>query len=200
MVDSISDFSVQIAADKALVARKQACQQLVYQFNHTQPDEGRLRKQLLKQLFGQYTSTHIEPPFRCDLGENIFFGKGGFANYGLIILDIAKVSIGDYVLFGPNVQLCAASHPELREQRMIPTACGEPISIGNQSWIGAGSIVLAGVTIGENCIIGAGSVVTKDIPDNHVAVGNPCRVLRPIHQTEREALNSQRNEGCVSQG
>ncbi|RJG51465.1 sugar O-acetyltransferase [Motilimonas pumila] len=193
MVDSITDFSVQIAADKALVAKKQACQQLVYQFNQTRPDQGKERKQLLKQLFAQYSNTHIEPPLRCDLGTNVYFGKGGFVNYGLIILDIATVTIGDYVLIGPNVQLCAASHPELREQRMAPTACGEPISIGNQAWIGAGSIVLAGVNIGENCIIGAGSVVTKDVPANHVAVGNPCRVLRPIHQTELDELNSHQN-------
>ncbi|WP_330872793.1 MULTISPECIES: sugar O-acetyltransferase [unclassified Photobacterium] len=114
------------------------------------------------------------------MGSNLSIGKNGFINYGLIVLDIAPVTIGDHVLIGPNVQLCAAGHPVLLSERVQPYACGDPITIGNHVWIGAGSIVLGGVSIGDNTVIGAGSIVVKDIPSNVIAAGNPCKVLRSI--------------------
>ncbi|MDO6707522.1 sugar O-acetyltransferase [Photobacterium sp. 1_MG-2023] len=182
MADKLTDFSTRRLIDQALIDHQMERRELLYEFNHSRPGEHQKRRDLLKQILGHYEGTHIEPPFRCDMGSQLSIGKGGFINYGLIVLDIAPVSIGNHVLIGPNVQLCAASHPILLSERVQPFACGDPIQVGNHVWIGAGSIVLGGISIGENTVIGAGSMVTQDIPPNVVAVGNPCRVIRTIEQ------------------
>ncbi len=184
MVDKVSDFSVQTLLDDKLFAQQLACKELLYDFNHSRPSEGQKRKHILTQLLNNYQGCHIEPPFRCDMGVNLTIGQGGFINYGLIVLDIAPVTIGDHVLIGPNVQLCAASHPVILRERIKPFACGEPITIGDCVWIGAGCIVQGGVSIGSNSVIGAGSVVTKDVPENVIAFGNPCKVIKTIDHGE----------------
>ena len=180
MNKKVEDFSVQLLIDKTLVDHHLACKEKLYDFNFSRPSEGDKRKNILKSLFAKYNNTHIEPPFQCDMGNNISFGKGGFINYGVKILDIAPVTIGEYVLIAPNVVLATVDHPIDLAERVKPYACGEPITIGDNVWLGAGAIVLGGVTIGDRSVIGAGSVVTKDIPNDVIAVGNPCRVIKNI--------------------
>ncbi|OEF26819.1 sugar O-acetyltransferase [Vibrio rumoiensis] len=184
MANTINDFAVKTLINSELIEKQLQCRDLLYEFNHSRPRETELRKDILSKLLNNYQGTHIEPPFICDMGKNFTIGKGGFINYGLTVLDIAPVTIGDHVLIAPNVQLCAASHPILLRERIEPFACGNPITIGDCVWIGAGTIVLGGVTIGSHSVIGAGSVVTKDIPDNVIAVGNPCKVLKTIDHGE----------------
>ena len=121
-----------------------------------------------------------KPPFYCDYGYNIKIGDVFFANFGCVILDVNRVEIGDNVLIGPNVQIYTATHPVDPAERLSLLETSKPIRIGNNVWIGGGSILCPGIRIGNNSSIGAGSVVTKDIPDNVVAVGNPCRVIREI--------------------
>ena len=124
---------------------------------------------------------YLEPPFRCDYGSNIKLGKNFYANFNCVVLDMAEVTIGDNVLFAPNVQVLTAGPPlDVKSRVDEGVEFGTPITIGDNAWIGAGVIICPGVNIGKNSVIGAGSVVTKDIPDNVVAVGNPCRVLKPI--------------------
>lgn len=131
MANTLNDFSVKILIDSELFEKQLACKELLYDFNHSRPTEIQLRKSILKKLLNHYQNTYIEPPFICDMGENFTIGKGGFINYGLTVLDIAPVTIGDYVLIAPNVQLCAASHPNILRERIEPFACGDPISIGD---------------------------------------------------------------------
>ncbi|MDF2524594.1 MAG: maa, partial [Clostridiales bacterium] len=125
-------------------------------------------------------SFHIEAPFNCDYGYNIEVGENFYANYGCTILDVNKVIIGDNVLLAPNVQIYTAAHPVDPSKRLTGKEFAKPIVIGNNVWIGGGAIICPGVKIGDNVTIGAGSVVTKDVPENVVAAGNPCRVIRRI--------------------
>lgn len=124
-------------------------------------------------------------PFRCDYGYNISFGKNFYSNYNCTMLDCAKITISDNVMFAPNVSLFTATHPIDAEKRNSGIEFAMPITIGNNVWIGGNSVVMPNVTIGNNVVIGAGSVVTKDIPDNCIAVGNPCRVLREISEQDK---------------
>lgn len=196
MHTTVDDFSTLEPYNASFQARVNKAQDLLWQINHTHPREKEKRHQLFGQLLGSYHNNEIVPPFHCDLGEKIFFGQGGFVNYGLVVTDIAEVHIGDNVLIGPRVQLCAAGHPILAENRVAPISCGEPIHIGNRVWIGAGAIVLAGVTIGDNTVIGAGSVVNKDIPANVVAVGSPCKVIKQLSAPDfkSNSLSNQASE------
>ncbi|MCP4323292.1 MAG: sugar O-acetyltransferase [Psychromonas sp.] len=184
MSKKVADYSVQLLIDKALVNHQLACKEKLYDYNFSRPSEAEKRKNILKSLFGKYSNTHIEPPFHCDMGDNIFFGEGGFLNCGVKILDIAPVTIGEYVLVAPNVVIATVDHPVDLAERVKPYACAEPITIGDSVWLGAGAVVLGGVTIGDNSVIGAGSIVTKNIPSNVVAVGNPCRVIKKIEHGE----------------
>ncbi len=136
---------------------------------------------ILENLFKQpLRNVIIEPPFYCDYGENIEFGKNIFINFNCIFLDCAKIKIGDKTLFGPNVQLYTPEHPIDPTERRKGKESARPITIGKNCWIGGGAIILAGVSIGNNSIIGAGSVVTKSIPANSLAIGNPCKVIKKI--------------------
>ena len=128
----------------------------------------------------------IEQPFRCDYGKNIEVGNNFFANYNCVILDVAKVTIGENVMFAPNVSIYTAGHPIHPESRNSGYEYGIPVTIGNNVWVGGNVVITPGVTIGNNVVIGAGSVVTKDIPDNVIAVGNPCRVIREITEEDRK--------------
>ena len=135
---------------------------------------------VLHELLGRHGERYfIEPPFHCDYGSNIEVGEGFYANYNLVILDCAKVTIGSHVLIGPNVCITAAGHP-IHPRSRSKYEYAFPVTIGDHVWIGANVVVNPGVTIGDGAVIGSGSVVTKDVPPMVVAAGNPCRVIRPI--------------------
>jgi acetyltransferase-like isoleucine patch superfamily enzyme len=145
------------------------------------------RCSVIKKLFGKIGSNFtIESPFRCDYGYNIFAGEKFYANYNCVILDCARVTIGNNVFFGPNVSLFTAGHPIHFEPRNTGLEYAFPITIGNNVWIGGGAIINPGITIGDNVVIGSGSIVTKNIPSNSIAVGNPCKVIRNITDADRK--------------
>lgn len=164
-------------------------------YNSTTEDEREYRLQLLKELFGS-TGEHItvEPPFRCDYGSNTYIGENFYANFDCIILDVAKVFIGDNCLFGPRVCVFTPGHPIDAEVRNTGIEYGKEIHIGDNVWVGGNTVINPGVTIGNNVVIGSGSVVTKDIPDNVVAVGNPCKVIRPITDKDKKFWTDKLNE------
>lgn len=162
------------------------CRKLVYEFNRLPPDQPERRCDVLRALLGK-TGQHfmIEPPFHCDYGWNIEVGEDFYANFNLTVLDVGKVTIGNCVQIAPNVSIYTAGHPIHPDSRNSGYEYGIPITIGNNVWIGGSAVIMPGVTIGDNAVIGAGSVVTKDIPANVVAAGNPCRVLRAITDADR---------------
>lgn len=160
----------------------------LYDFNLTRPTELEKREEMLKDMFAEIgTGCYIEPPFHANhAGYHVHFGNNVYANFGLTLVDDTHIYVGDCTMFGPNVVIATAGHPILPELRERALQFNMPVHIGRNCWLGAGVIVLPGVTIGDNSVIGAGSVVTKDIPANVVAVGNPCRVLREIGEKDRE--------------
>ena len=160
----------------------------LYDFNMTRPSELSKRAEMLKEMFAEIgEDCYIEPPFHANWGgHHVHFGKSVYANFGLTMVDDTHIYVGDYTMFGPNVVVATAGHPILPELREKAYQYNMPVHIGRNCWIGAGAIILPGVTIGEKTVIGAGSVVTKDIPANVVAVGNPCRVLREIGEHDKE--------------
>jgi acetyltransferase-like isoleucine patch superfamily enzyme len=167
--------------DKELVSERSRAKQLLYKYNHLDPSKSDERKQLLRDLLGKVPDEFlIEQPLYCDYGYNISIGKNFFSNTNCVILDGAKVTIGDNVFIAPNVGIYTAGHPLDVEQRNAGLEYAYPVTIGDNVWIGAGVSILPGVTIGNNTVIGAGSVVTKDIPANVVAVGNPCKAVRSV--------------------
>ena len=168
------------AGDEELTRERDYAKNLTFEFNHTKPIEKTKRQEILKRLIVAKGSCHIEAPFNCDYGYNIEVGDNFYANYGCIILDVNKVKIGDNALLGPNGQIYTATHPIDPMERLTGKEYAKPIIIGNNVWIGGGAIICPGVKIGDNVIIGAGSVVTKDIPDNLIVAGNPCRVIKSI--------------------
>ncbi len=164
-----------------LLSERQHAKELIFDFNNLRPTDVEKRNEIIKNLFGKTGNTFfIEPTFRCDYGYNIEIGDNFYSNYNLIILDCAKVIIGDNVLIAPNVGIYTAGHPLHYEMRNEGYEYAFPIFIGNNVWIGGNVIINPGVKIGDNSVIGAGSVVTRDIPENVVAVGNPCRILKQI--------------------
>jgi galactoside O-acetyltransferase len=152
----------------------------MFAFNATGPDALEERVQLMQEIFGIKTKAWIEPPFYFCYGTNIEIGEGTYINFNCNFVDDTKIIIGKDVLFGPAVTIATVGHPINPNYRGYMYA--DPVEIGDNCWIGAGSIICPGVTIGDNCVIGAGSIVTKDIPANSVAVGNPCKVLRSINE------------------
>lgn len=166
--------------DEELFKDRLRAKKLCKKFNNLEPDNYEERTKVLKELFKTDKECYIEPNFFCDYGYNIEIGENFYANHNCIILDVNKVKIGDNVFFAPNVQVYTATHPVDAQERISGKEMGYAIEIGDNVWIGGGSIVCPGVKIGKNTTIGAGSVVTKDIPDNVVAVGNPCRVIKNI--------------------
>ena len=167
--------------DENLLKERDNCKDICFEYNSTKPSELYTKKELMKNLFGKVEGDFtIQAPFWCDYGYNIELGKNFYANHNLVILDGAKVKFGDNVFIAPDCGFHTAGHPIDAGRRNQGLEYAWPITVGSNVWIGAGVQVCPGVTIGSNVVIGAGSVVTKDIPDNVVAVGNPCRVLREI--------------------
>lgn len=168
------------ADDEELVRDRLKARELTFNFNHTRPSEIKVRNEIMKKLIITKGSFYIEPFFNCDYGYNIKIGEKFYANYDCTLLDVNKIEFGDNVLLGPKVQIYTAMHPINPEERLSGIESSRPIIIGNNVWIGGGTIICPGVTIGDNVTIGAGSVVTKDIPNRVVAVGNPCKVIKEI--------------------
>ena len=167
------------ASDPELVHERQRCRSLLQAFN-TEPEEEQ-RLALLQELLGRIgNGTFIQPPFACDYGSNVSIGDNVFVNFNAVILDCAPVTIGDGTQIAPGVQLLAADHPRDAQTRRDLLELARPISIGSNVWLGAAAIVLPGVSVGDDSIIGAGSVVTRDIPSGVLAFGNPCRVVRKL--------------------
>jgi maltose O-acetyltransferase len=170
-----------IADDPELAAESLRAMRLSAEFNATAADAAEERRRILSELLGSIgEGTEIRPPFRCDYGYQTHIGARTFANFGLVALDVATITIGDDVQIGPNVQLLTPTHPIEAGPRRDKFEAAQPITIGDNVWIGGGAIILPGVTIGENTVVGAGTVVTKDLPADVVAVGNPARVIRSL--------------------
>lgn len=159
----------------------------IYRYNHLEPGNPEEKDRLIKDILGKCGDyINIEPPFFCDYGYNIEIGENFFANYNFTVLDVGKVRIGENVQIAPNVSIYTAGHPIHPESRNSGYEYGIDITIGDNCWIGGNTCIMPGVTIGKNVVIGAGSIVTKDIPDDVIAVGNPCRVVRKITEEDRD--------------
>lgn len=170
-----------VASDPELQAMSRRAMRLTEQYNRTSIDEPEERRRILSDLLGHAgDGVEIRPPFHCDYGTHIRIGARTFANFNLIALDVTSITIGEDVQIGPNVQLLTPTHPTEPEPRRAKIEAGEPIVIGDNVWLGGGVIVCPGVTIGENTVVGAGAVVTRDLPANVIAVGNPARVIRSV--------------------
>lgn len=161
-------------------------QKRIYRYNHLPPEEWDQLDTLLREILGKAGKVvHIMPPFHCDYGYNIEVGENFFANYNFTVLDVGPVRIGDNAQIAPNVSIYTAGHPVHPDSRNSGYEYGIGITIGDNVWIGGNACILPGVTIGNNVVIGAGSVVTRDLPDNVIAAGNPCRVVRQITEEDR---------------
>ena len=173
--------------DEEIFREQLDCLEKQYDYNLTRPHELEKRVALLQEMFAEAgEGCYIEPPLHSNWGgHHTHLGKGVYANFGLTLVDDTHIYIGDHTMLGPNVVLATGGHPILPQLRERAMQFNLPIRIGRNCWLGAGVIVLPGVTIGDDTVIGAGSVVTKDIPAGVVAVGNPCRVLRPIGEKDR---------------
>ena len=171
-----------------LAKEQMLCLEKLYDYTATRPSEGEKRTALLKDMFAELgENCYIEPPFHANWGgHHVHFGDWVYANFNLTLVDDTHIYVGSHTMFGPNVTLATAGHPILPELREKALQFNMPIHIGSNCWLGSGVVVLPGVTIGDNTVIGAGSIVTKDIPANVVAVGNPCHVLREINDHDRE--------------
>lgn len=167
--------------DAELIAERDAAKTLLQKYNNLVPSEKGARREILKKLLGETGENFIiEQPFYCDYGYNISIGENFYANFGLSILDAAKVTFGKNAFIGPNVGIYAAGHPLDAKERNTLIEYAKPIAIGDNVWIGGDVTIVPGVSIGDNCVIGAGSVVTKDVPPNTLAAGNPCRPIKKI--------------------
>lgn len=175
--------------DKELEKERIACKMLCQEYNTTSIDNFKKRKELLEKILGKTgESILIEPDLWCDYGYRTSVGENFYSNHGLIILDAGYVSFGDNIFIGPNCGFHTSGHPIDYTRRNLGYEYAYPINVGNNVWFGAAVQVMPGVTIGDNCVIGSGSIVTKDIPPNSVAVGNPCKVIREI--TKEDTLTS----------
>jgi galactoside O-acetyltransferase len=188
MKDKMHTGELYLPGDAEIMKEQFECLERLYDFNMTRPSEMEKRTAMLKEMFAEIgDNCYIEPPFHSNWGgRHVHFGKGIYANFNLTMVDDTHIYVGDYTLFGPNVTVATAGHPILPELREKTYQYNFPVHIGRNCWIGAGAIIVPGVTVGDNVVIGAGSVVTKDIPSNVVAVGNPCRVLREVNDHDRE--------------
>ena len=187
-LEKIHSGEIYNPADDEIMELQLQCLDKLYDFNMTRPTELDKRDEMLKEMFAEIgENCYIEPPLHSNWGgKHVHFGKNVYANFGLTLVDDTHIYVGDGTMFGPNCVIATAGHPidsELRERQLQYNI---PVHIGKNCWLGAGVLVMPGVTIGDNSVIGAGSVVTKDIPANVIAVGNPCRVLREIGEHDKE--------------
>ena len=188
MNDVLHSGEIYYPSDEEIMHRQALCLEKQYDYNATRPLEAEKREKLLKEMFAEIgENCYIEPPLHANWGgHHVHFGNSVYANFNLTLVDDTHIYVGDYTMLGPNVVIATAGHPILPELREKAYQYNMPVHIGKNCWLGAGVIVLPGVTIGDNSVIGAGSVVTKDIPSNVVAVGNPCKVLREIGEHDKE--------------
>lgn len=188
MKDKMHTGELYLPGDEEIMKEQLKCLEKLYDFNLTRPSEMEKRTAMLKEMLAEIgEGCYIEPPFHANWGgHHVHFGKGIYANFNLTLVDDTHIYVGDYTMFGPNVTVATAGHPILPELREKVYQYNFPVHIGRNCWIGAGAVIVPGVTIGDNVVIGAGSVVTKDIPSNVIAVGNPCRVLREVNDYDRE--------------
>jgi maltose O-acetyltransferase len=186
MRDRMLAGELYIADDPQLGSESRRAASLAYRFNTSDPSDPDTRRAILQELVGFLgEGAEVRPPLQCDYGYQIHIGARTFINYGAILLDVAKITLGEDVQVGPNVQFLTPTHPLDPEQRRAKFEAAKPITIGNNVWLGGGAIILPGVSIGDNTVVGAGAVVTKNLPANVVAVGNPARVLREIESANR---------------
>lgn len=186
--DNLDNGKLYYPSDDSIMTEQLSYMELLYDFNLTRPSELDKREALLKEMFAEIgKDCYIEPPLHANwAGKHVHFGDGVYANFGLTCVDDTHIYVGSHTMLGPNVVLATAGHPILPELRVHGIQYNMPVHIGENCWLGAGVIVMPGVTIGKNSVIGAGSIVTKDIPENVIAVGNPCKVLREINEHDRE--------------
>lgn len=178
--------------DETLFAAHLNAKRITRLLNATLETEVPRRRELVRELFAEAgEGSYVEPPFHCDYGYNVTVGKKFYCNYDCVFLDCGKITLGDHVMLGPKVQIYTANHPTDPEVRRFGHDQGIPVTVGNDVWIGGGSILCPGVTVGDGTVIGAGSVVTHDIPAGVVAAGNPCRVIRPITDEEKAYWQNQ---------
>ncbi len=186
--DKIHSGEIYDPGDADIMEFQLKCLEKMYDFNATRPSEMGKRRQLMKEMFAEIgDDCHIEPPFFANWGgRHVHIGHHVYFNFSATLVDDTHIYIGDYTMLAPNVTIATAGHPILPELRKRAIQYNMPVHIGKNCWIGAGAIILPGVTVGDGTVIGAGSVVTKDIPKNVVAVGNPCRVVREISEHDRQ--------------
>lgn len=173
-------------ADQECGEEMNACKRILHELNTVDRTDGDAICKIVKRLFGKSDGAFVNPPFYCDYGKNIEVGKNFFANYNCMIIDVAKVTIGENCMMAPNVAIYTAGHPIHPAARNSAYEYGIEVTIGDNVWLGGNTVVVPGVHIGSNVVIGAGSVVTKDIPDWSVAVGNPCRVVKKITEEDKQ--------------
>ena len=188
MYEKLHTGELYLPNDEELFAKQTEHLEKLYDYNHTRPSELEKRVKMLNEMFAEIgDGCYIEPPFFANWGgHHVHFGKNVYANFNLTLVDDTHIYVGDNTMFAPNVTVATAGHPILPELRENFYQYNMPVYIGKNCWIGAGAIIVPGVKIGNNVVIGAGSVVTRDIPDNVVAVGNPCRVMREIGEKDYE--------------
>jgi galactoside O-acetyltransferase len=188
MKDRLHSGELYLPDDPEIVRLQQECLEKLYAYNATRPGDSQKRAALLQEMFAEIgKGCHIEPPLHSNWGgHHVHLGAHVYANFNLTLVDDTHIYIGDHTMFGPNVTIATAGHPILPELREKNYQYNMPVRIGRNCWIGAGAIILPGVTIGDHTVVGAGSVVTKDLPSRVVAVGNPCRVLRPVSERDQE--------------
>lgn len=188
MKEKMHNMSLYLPNDDEIMSEQLLCLEKLYDYNNTRPLQQDLRNRMLKNMFAEIgEGCYIEPPFHANWGgKHVHFGKNVYANFNLTLVDDTHIYVGDYTMFGPNVTVASAGHPIIPVLRKQGYQYNAMVKIGKNCWIGAGAVIVPGVTIGDNTVIGAGSVVTKNIPDNVVAVGNPCRVLREINEHDKE--------------
>ena len=185
--DALHSGKPNSTVDETLVREQALCLEKLCDYNATRPLQAEKRAELLKEMFAEIgENCYIEPPLHANwAGKFVHFGKNVYANFNLTLVDDTHIYIGDSTMIGPNVTIATAGHPILPVLREKVYQFNLPVRIGKNCWIGAGAIILPGITIGDNTVVGAGSVVTKDLPANVVAVGNPCRILREIGERDK---------------
>ena len=188
MKERLHTGELYLPGDEEILEEQFKCLDRLCDYKLTRPSEQAKRESLLNEMFAEIgPDCYIEPPFHANFGgKHVHFGRNVYANFNLTCVDDTHIYVGDYTMFGPNVTVATAGHPILPELREKAYQYNMPVHIGRNCWIGAGAIILPGITIGDNVVVGAGSVVTKDLPSNVVAVGNPCKILREVGEHDKE--------------